>query len=110
MDPRRGNAKCHELLDILTIALLASVCGANNCVDFAEFAEDGEALPREFLSLENGLPFPAPSAGCSACSIRPPSANAFQTNDADHGRVETRRQRVTRHVALDLLQSPPHAR
>ena len=58
MDPRRGNAKCHELLDILTIALLASVCGANNCVDFAEFAEDGEALPREFLSLENGLAIP----------------------------------------------------
>lgn len=55
-DPRSGNAQRHELLDILTIALVASVCGAETCVDFAEFAEDREPLLREFLSLENGLP------------------------------------------------------
>lgn len=55
-DPRRGNAQRHALLDILTIALVASICGAESCVDFAEFAEDREALLREFLSLENGLP------------------------------------------------------
>ncbi len=55
-DPRSGNAQRHDLLDILTIALVASVCGAESCVDFAEFAEDREALLREFLSLENGLP------------------------------------------------------
>lgn len=55
-DPRRGNAQRHELLDILTIALVASVCGAESCVDFAEFAEDRETLLREFLSLKNGLP------------------------------------------------------
>lgn len=55
-DPRRGNAQRHELLDILTIALVASVCGAESCVDFAEFAEDREPLLREFLSLGNGLP------------------------------------------------------
>jgi hypothetical protein len=55
-DPRRGNAQRHELLDILTIALVASVCGAESCVDFAEFAEDREPLLREFLRLENGLP------------------------------------------------------
>ena len=55
-DPRRGNAQRHELLDILAIALVAAVCGAENCVDFAEFAEDRETLLREFLSLKNGLP------------------------------------------------------
>lgn len=55
-DPRRGNARRHELLDILSIALVASVCGAESCVDFAEFAADREPLLREFLSLENGLP------------------------------------------------------
>ena len=27
-DPRRGNARQKDLLDILTIALVASVCGA----------------------------------------------------------------------------------
>ena len=55
-DPRRGNARRHELLDMLAIALVASVCGAESCVDFAEFAEDRETLLREFLSLKNGLP------------------------------------------------------
>lgn len=55
-DPRRGNAQRHELLDILAIALVASVCGAESCVDFAEFAADREPLLKEFLSLKNGLP------------------------------------------------------
>ena len=55
-DPRSGNAQRHDLLDILVIALAASVCGAESCVDFAEFAEDREELLREFLNLENGLP------------------------------------------------------
>jgi len=55
-DPRRGNAQRHALLDILTIALVASVCGAESCVDFAEFAEDRQGLLQEFLSLKNGLP------------------------------------------------------
>ena len=55
-DPRRGNAQRHELLDILAIALVASVCGAESCVDFAEFARTRETLLREFLSLRNGLP------------------------------------------------------
>ena len=43
-------------LDILTIAVVASVCGAESCVDFAEFAVDREPLLREFLILKNGLP------------------------------------------------------
>ena len=55
-DPRSGNAQRHRLLDMLVIALVASVCGAETCVDFAEFAVDRELLLREFLSLENGLP------------------------------------------------------
>lgn len=55
-DPRSGNAQRHDLLDILTIALVASVCGAESCVDFAEFAEDREPLLREFLRLEHGIP------------------------------------------------------
>jgi len=55
-DPRCGNAQRHDLLNILTIALVASVCGAQSCVDFAEFAEDRELLLRELLRLENRLP------------------------------------------------------
>ena len=39
-DPRNGNARRHNLLDVLTIALTASICGAESCVDFADFARD----------------------------------------------------------------------
>jgi len=55
-DPRTGNAKRHDLLEVLTIALTASVCGAESCSDFADFAVDRESLFREFLRLENGVP------------------------------------------------------
>lgn len=55
-DPRTGNAKRHDLLEILTIALTATVCGAESCSDFADFAVDREDLFREFLRLKNGVP------------------------------------------------------
>src|SRR3954454_16951654 len=56
-DPRTGNATRHNLLEVLTIALVASICGAvSGCVDFADFGRDRERLFREFLTLENGLP------------------------------------------------------
>lgn len=55
-DPRTGNAKRHDLLEILTIALTATVCGAESCSDFADFAVDRADLFREFLRLENGVP------------------------------------------------------
>jgi predicted transposase YbfD/YdcC len=55
-DPRRGNAQRHNLLDMLAIALTASICGAESCVDFADFGRDREALLREFLDLPGGLP------------------------------------------------------
>ncbi len=55
-DPRTGNAKRHDLLEVLTIALTAAVCGAEHCSDFADFAADREDLFCEFLRLENGIP------------------------------------------------------
>jgi predicted transposase YbfD/YdcC len=55
-DPRSGNATRHDLLDVLSIALTASICGCESCVEYADFGEDREELFREFLSLKNGLP------------------------------------------------------
>lgn len=55
-DPRTGNARRHDLLEVLTIALTASICGAESCVDFALFARDRRALFAEFLDLAGGLP------------------------------------------------------
>jgi predicted transposase YbfD/YdcC len=55
-DPRTGNAKLHDLLEVLTIALTAAVCGAETCSDFADFAVDREDLFRAFLRLKHGVP------------------------------------------------------
>ena len=78
-DPRTGNAQRHDLLDVLVIAVAASVCGAETCVDFAEFAEDREHPLREFLSLESGLPsHDTPHAGCSACWTLRPSVGCLR--------------------------------
>lgn len=55
-DPRTGNAQRHDLVDVLVIALTASICGAESCVDFAHFGRDRRALFAEFLSLRNGVP------------------------------------------------------
>jgi hypothetical protein len=72
-DPRNGNARRHYLLDVLTIALTASICGAESCVDFADFARDREALFRELLELPGGLPGHDTFSRLFVCSIRPPS-------------------------------------
>jgi predicted transposase YbfD/YdcC len=167
------------LLDILTIALVASVCGAESCVDFADFAQDRETLLRELLSLKEGLPshdifsrvcrlldpagfarafevFPddlgvdgdgvlaiagqdaAPSLrpgggtlgaarghrlrhrraggdrpavlrGVPAFFADPPAPRAvFETTDADHGRIETRRHRVSHDIGW-LFSDRRHA-
>lgn len=55
-DPRRPNARHHQLLDILVIAFSACLCGAESCVDMADFADAKEDVLREFLPLEGGPP------------------------------------------------------
>jgi predicted transposase YbfD/YdcC len=55
-DPRRGNARRHELLEILLIALLATLCGAETCVDMARFGRAKEDLLRQLLRLPGGIP------------------------------------------------------
>lgn len=55
-DPRTGNAVRHDLNEVLFIALCASLCGAESCVDMADFAEAKEDVLRTFLSLEGGSP------------------------------------------------------
>ena len=54
-DPRASNAQ-HELWEILFIALAAVLCGAKSCCDMALFGRSKEALLRQFLPLEHGIP------------------------------------------------------
>ena len=56
VDPRQGNAQRHELDEIVMLALLAMVSGAETCVDMALFGRSKEALLRRFLRLPGGIP------------------------------------------------------
>jgi predicted transposase YbfD/YdcC len=55
-DPRIDRCKRHRLLDVVTIALCAVLCGADTWVDVAEFGRSKEAWLRTFLALPNGIP------------------------------------------------------
>ncbi|MGD9895045.1 MAG: ISAs1 family transposase [Dehalococcoidia bacterium] len=55
-DPRIERSKRHSLLDILTIALCAVLCGADSWVDVELFGRAKEGWLRTFLALPNGIP------------------------------------------------------
>jgi predicted transposase YbfD/YdcC len=55
-DPRVDRAKRHDLLDILTVALCAMLCGADTWVDVEAFGTAKLAWLRTFLRLPNGIP------------------------------------------------------
>ena len=54
-DPRAANAQ-HDLLEILVIALAATLCGAQSAAEMALFGRSKQALLRQFLRLEHGIP------------------------------------------------------
>jgi DDE_Tnp_1-associated len=55
-DPRTGNAQRHDLLEVLLIALCATLSGAETCVDMALFGEARAPLLRRFMRLPGGIP------------------------------------------------------
>jgi len=55
IDPRADNAR-HELVEIVFIALLATLCGATCCSEMEEFGLAKEVLLRTILRLEHGIP------------------------------------------------------
>jgi predicted transposase YbfD/YdcC len=54
-DPRRHNTR-HRLSDILTIALLATICGAGGFVEIVAYARSKEQWLSSFLDLPCGIP------------------------------------------------------
>ena len=55
-DPRRGNAKRHDLHEMLLIALLATLTGGRACVEMEDYGCAAERWLRTFLALKNGIP------------------------------------------------------
>jgi hypothetical protein len=55
-DPRVNRRKLHELADIIAIAILAVICGADNWSEVELFGQSKQKWLRELLSLPNGIP------------------------------------------------------
>lgn len=55
-DPRMDRTKHHLLVDILLIAILAVICGAEGWVDIETFGKAKEEWLKTFLELPNGIP------------------------------------------------------
>jgi predicted transposase YbfD/YdcC len=55
-DPRLERTKLHQLVDILVIAVCATICAAETWEEIAEFGHAKESWFRKFLALPNGIP------------------------------------------------------
>lgn len=55
-DPRIDRTKRHKLMDILVIAILAIICGADGWTDVELFGQTKKAWLHTFLALPNGIP------------------------------------------------------
>lgn len=55
-DPRIERSKRHQLLDIVSIAICAVICGADSWVYVEMFGRSKEEWFRSFLDLPNGIP------------------------------------------------------
>ena len=55
-DPRQQTKVNHMLIEMITIAMCASICGVNDWQNVERFARTKEDWFRKFLTLENGIP------------------------------------------------------
>lgn len=55
-DPRRGNNKKHNLLEVMLLAVVAVICGAESWYDMEEFGKAKKGFLQGILPLENGIP------------------------------------------------------
>lgn len=55
-DPRVKRKQLHPLENILTIAICAVICGAENWIEIEDFAYAKEAFFSQIIDLSNGIP------------------------------------------------------
>ena len=55
-DPRKDRTRDHKLIDIIVIAILATICGAEGWVDVELFGKSKLAWLKTFLELPHGIP------------------------------------------------------
>jgi hypothetical protein len=64
-DPRDGTKRRHLLIDMIVIAIAATLGGADGWVQIAQFGREKEAWLRRFLELPNGIPLDRCASGVS---------------------------------------------
>jgi len=55
-DPRIERRKAHALIDIITISILATICGAEHFTEMETFGQAKHDWLKTFLALKNGIP------------------------------------------------------
>ncbi len=55
-DPRVDRTKLHQLLDVITIAICAVICGADDWSEIELFGHAKQSFFKSFLTLPNGIP------------------------------------------------------
>ena len=55
-DPRMERTKLHQLVDVLVIAVCATICAAETWEEIEEFGRAKESWFKKFLALPNGIP------------------------------------------------------
>lgn len=55
-DPRKSNATKHDLAEMLTLAVVAVICGHETCVDMENFSKVHRDFLRTFLKLKHDIP------------------------------------------------------
>lgn len=55
-DPRVERTKRHQLIDVITIAICAVICGADTWVAIETYGQAKEKWLKHFLELPNGIP------------------------------------------------------
>ncbi|NEP28222.1 transposase family protein [Moorena sp. SIO3I6] len=55
-DPRVARTRQHNLVDIVTVSLLAVLCGADGCVAIETYGLALQSWLERFLELPNGIP------------------------------------------------------
>lgn len=55
-DPRKSNATKHDFAEMLTLAVIAVICGHETCVDMESFSKAHRDFLRTFLKLSHDIP------------------------------------------------------
>lgn len=95
-DPRADNAQ-YPLVEIIFIALAATLCGARHCTEFEEFGRAKEAALRKILALEHGIP----SHDTFSTVFRALDPHSFEAALRRFAKIFSQRLGGSRTIALD---------